>query len=62
MQGVKDDLALDETKQYMLENTTVDFQKLLDKEVLRITGPLGADFIVKVRRGLISIRAWNMYM
>lgn len=49
LQGVKDELALDETKQYVLENTTVDFQKLLDKEVLRITGPLEADFIVKVR-------------
>ncbi|XP_057193723.1 ADAMTS-like protein 1 isoform X2 [Triplophysa rosa] len=49
LQGVKDELALDETKQYVLENTTVDFQKLPDKEVLRITGPLGADFIVKIK-------------
>lgn len=49
LQGVKDELSLDETRQYVLENTTVDFQQLLDKAVLRITGPLGADFIVKVK-------------
>ncbi|XP_076828014.1 ADAMTS-like protein 1 isoform X2 [Brachyhypopomus gauderio] len=49
LHGVKGELSLDGTKQYILENTTVDFQKLSDKEVLRITGPLEADFTIKVR-------------
>ena len=48
LQGVKDELVLDKSGQYHLENTTLDYQKLSDKEVLRITGPLGADFTVKV--------------
>ncbi|CAN9509520.1 unnamed protein product [Ophioblennius macclurei] len=49
LQGVKDEVALDKSGQYHLENTTLDYQKLSDKEVLRITGPLGADFTVKVQ-------------
>nr|XP_046236541.1 ADAMTS-like protein 1 isoform X1 [Scatophagus argus] len=49
LQGVKGELVFDRSGQYHLENTTLDFQKLSDKEVLRITGPLGADFTVKVQ-------------
>ncbi|XP_039465393.1 ADAMTS-like protein 1 isoform X2 [Oreochromis aureus] len=49
LQGVRDELVLDRSRQYYIENTTVDYQKLSDKEVLRITGPLGADFTVKVQ-------------
>lgn len=49
LQGVMDELVLDKSGQYHLENTTLDFQKLADKEILRIAGPLGADFTVKVR-------------
>ncbi|XP_051799612.1 ADAMTS-like protein 1 isoform X3 [Acanthochromis polyacanthus] len=49
LEGVKDELVLDQSGQYHLENTTLDYQKLSDKEVLRITGPLGADFTVKVQ-------------
>uniref|UniRef100_A0AAQ6IJZ3 ADAMTS like 1 n=1 Tax=Anabas testudineus TaxID=64144 RepID=A0AAQ6IJZ3_ANATE len=49
LQGVKGELVLDTSGQYLLENTTLDYQQLSDKEVLRITGPLGADFTVKVR-------------
>lgn len=49
LQGIKGELDLDRSGQHHLENTTLDFQKLSDKEVLRITGPLGADFTVKVR-------------
>ncbi|XP_023155729.2 ADAMTS-like protein 1 isoform X2 [Amphiprion ocellaris] len=49
LEGVKDELVLDKSGQYHLENTTLDYQKLSDKEVLRITGPLGADFTVKVQ-------------
>uniref|UniRef100_I3JQ76 ADAMTS like 1 n=1 Tax=Oreochromis niloticus TaxID=8128 RepID=I3JQ76_ORENI len=49
LHGVRDELVLDRSGQYYIENTTVDYQKLSDKEVLRITGPLGADFTVKVQ-------------
>ncbi|KAM9836358.1 ADAMTS-like protein 1 [Aulostomus maculatus] len=49
LQGVKGELGLNKSGQYHLENTTLDYQKLSDKEVLRITGPLGADFTVKVQ-------------
>ncbi|XP_030018602.1 ADAMTS-like protein 1 isoform X3 [Sphaeramia orbicularis] len=49
LQGVKGELILDKSGQYHLENTTLDYQKLSDKEVLRITGPLGADFTIKIQ-------------
>ncbi|XP_059211073.1 ADAMTS-like protein 1 isoform X1 [Centropristis striata] len=49
LQGAIDELVFDQSGQYHLENTTLDYQKLSDKEVLRITGPLGADFTVKVQ-------------
>lgn len=50
LQGIKGDLSLDGTKQYILQNTIIDFQKLTDKEILRIIGPLEADITVKVRK------------
>lgn len=49
LQGVLGELDLDESGLHHLENTTLDFQKLSDKEILRIAGPLGADFTIKVR-------------
>ncbi|KAI5104217.1 ADAMTS-like protein 3, partial [Silurus meridionalis] len=49
LQGIKGELSLDGTKQYILQNTIIDFQKLTDKEILRIVGPLEADFTIKVR-------------
>ncbi|XP_030635061.1 ADAMTS-like protein 1 [Chanos chanos] len=63
LQGVKGELSLDVSKQYFLENTTVDFQKLSDKEVLRIAGPLGADFTVKVQyvNGVDSVVQFIFY-
>ncbi|XP_047676531.1 ADAMTS-like protein 1 isoform X1 [Tachysurus fulvidraco] len=48
LQGIKEELSLDGTNQYILQNTIIDFQKLSDKEILRIIGPLEADFTVKV--------------
>ncbi|XP_043953639.1 ADAMTS-like protein 1 isoform X1 [Gambusia affinis] len=47
--GEKTELTLDQSGQYYLENTTLDFQKLSDKEILRMTGPLGADFTIKIQ-------------
>lgn len=49
LQGVLGELVLDKPGLHHLENTTLDFQKLSDKEILRISGPLGADFTIKVR-------------
>ncbi|XP_051934232.1 ADAMTS-like protein 1 isoform X1 [Hippocampus zosterae] len=49
LQGVKGQCVLDQSAQYQLENTTLDYQKLSDKEVLRIPGPLGADFTIQVQ-------------
>uniref|UniRef100_A0A8C5I8H8 ADAMTS like 1 n=1 Tax=Gouania willdenowi TaxID=441366 RepID=A0A8C5I8H8_GOUWI len=49
LQGLKGEVVFDKAGQYHLENTSLDYQKLSDKEVLRITGPLGADFTVKVQ-------------
>lgn len=49
LQGVLAHLDPEKSGLHHLENTTLDFQKLSDKEILRIAGPLGADFTVKVR-------------
>lgn len=49
LEGVLAKLDPEKPGLHQLENTTLDFQKLSDKEVLRIAGPLGADFTVKVR-------------
>nr|XP_015801996.2 ADAMTS-like protein 1 isoform X2 [Nothobranchius furzeri] len=49
LQGIKSELTLDKSGQYHLENTTLDYQKLTDKEILRVTGPLGADFTIKLQ-------------
>ena len=49
LQGVLAQLDPQRSGLHLLENTTLDFQKLPDKETLRTAGPLGADFSVKVR-------------
>ncbi|XP_030193721.1 ADAMTS-like protein 1 isoform X1 [Gadus morhua] len=49
LQGVKGELSLEVSGQQRLENTTLDYQKHPDKAVMRIAGPLGADFTVKVQ-------------
>lgn len=59
LQGVKGELDLDKSGQHHLENTTLDFQKLPDKEILRMAGPLGADFTVKVRHEPSSVVTWS---
>lgn len=49
LQGVLAQLDPERSGLHQLENTTLDFQKLSNQEVLRMGGPLGADFTVKVR-------------
>lgn len=56
LQGVLGELVLDRSGLRHLENTTLDFQKLPDKAILRIVGPLGADFTVRVRAWLTGWR------
>ena len=46
---MKAELWLEASGPQRLENTSLDYQKLPDKAVLRTAGPLGADFTVKVR-------------
>ncbi|XP_068090485.1 ADAMTS-like protein 1 isoform X2 [Hyperolius riggenbachi] len=48
LQGVKGENSLSNTGSFLVDNTTVDFQRFPDKEILRIAGPLSADFSVKV--------------
>lgn len=49
LQGVLAQLDPERSGLHQLENTTLDFQKLSDQEVLRMGGPLEADFTIKVR-------------
>ncbi|XP_075451055.1 ADAMTS-like protein 1 isoform X2 [Ascaphus truei] len=48
LQGVKGENSLSSTGSFLVDNTSVDFQKFPDKEILRMAGPLSADFSVKV--------------
>lgn len=46
---------------FVIENTTVEFQKGAERETIKIPGPLGADFIIKVRcclPRLCSLKIW----
>ncbi|XP_051896608.1 ADAMTS-like protein 3 [Pristis pectinata] len=49
LQGHKGEHNLSASGVSVIENTTVEFQKGSDKEVLKMQGPLGADFIIKTR-------------
>ncbi|XP_039400565.1 ADAMTS-like protein 1 isoform X4 [Mauremys reevesii] len=49
LQGVKGENSLSSTGSFLVDNSSIDFQKFPDKEILRISGPLSADFTVKVR-------------
>ncbi|XP_051776371.1 ADAMTS-like protein 3 isoform X1 [Erpetoichthys calabaricus] len=49
LQGKKEEHTFSSPGSSLIENTNVEFQKGPDRQTLRIQGPLGADFIVKVR-------------
>ncbi|MBN3310221.1 ATL1 protein, partial [Amia calva] len=49
LQGQKGENSLSTAGSYHIENTTVDFQEFPDKEILRMAGPLRADFTVKIQ-------------
>ncbi|XP_060055594.1 ADAMTS-like protein 1 isoform X2 [Erinaceus europaeus] len=48
LQGAKGENSLSSTGTFLVDNSSVDFQKFPEKEILRMTGPLSADFIVKI--------------
>ncbi|XP_017515524.3 ADAMTS-like protein 1 isoform X2 [Manis javanica] len=48
LQGAKGENSLNSTGTFLMDNSSVDFQKFPDKEILRMAGPLTADFIVKI--------------
>ncbi|XP_021108553.1 ADAMTS-like protein 1 [Heterocephalus glaber] len=49
LHGAKGENSLSSTGTFLVDNSSVDFQKLPDKEILRMTGPLMADFIIKIQ-------------
>lgn len=49
LQGVKSENSLSTAGSFLVENSSIDFQKFPDKEILRMSGPLTADFTIKVR-------------
>uniref|UniRef100_A0A8C9U8H2 ADAMTS like 3 n=1 Tax=Serinus canaria TaxID=9135 RepID=A0A8C9U8H2_SERCA len=49
LQGEKGEHSFNAPGTFLIENTTVEFQKSTDREIIKIQGPLGADFIVKTR-------------
>ncbi|XP_035272367.1 ADAMTS-like protein 3 isoform X1 [Anguilla anguilla] len=49
LQGRKEEHSFSSPGQYIIENTTVDFQRGSDRQTLRAHGPLTADFIFKVK-------------
>ncbi|XP_077004195.1 ADAMTS-like protein 1 isoform X2 [Tamandua tetradactyla] len=49
LQGANGENSLSSTGTFLVDNSSVDFQKFPDKEILKMAGPLTADFIVKIR-------------
>uniref|UniRef100_A0A673Z7D6 ADAMTS like 3 n=1 Tax=Salmo trutta TaxID=8032 RepID=A0A673Z7D6_SALTR len=49
LQGRKEEHSLVSPGSYLIGNTTVDYQKGTDRQTLRTQGPLGADYIIKVK-------------
>lgn len=50
LQGRKEEAGLQSTGSYVIGNTSLDFQRGNDRQTLRTHGPLGADYIIKVKR------------
>ncbi|XP_069078673.1 ADAMTS-like protein 3 isoform X1 [Pleurodeles waltl] len=49
LQGEKGEHSFSAPGVYVIENTTLEFQKSSERETIKIPGPLRADFIVKTR-------------
>jgi len=57
LQGDKGEHSFNGPGTFVIENTTVEFQKSTDREIIKIQGPLGADFIIKV--GCVYIQIYQ---
>lgn len=55
LQGDKGEHSFNAPGTFVIENTTVEFQKSTDREIIKIQGPLGADFIIKVGCAYVEI-------
>uniref|UniRef100_A0AAX7UTW2 ADAMTS-like 3 n=1 Tax=Astatotilapia calliptera TaxID=8154 RepID=A0AAX7UTW2_ASTCA len=51
LQGRKEETGLQSTGSYVIGNTSLDFQRGNDRQTLRTHGPLGADYIIKIKYG-----------
>ncbi|XP_078386622.1 ADAMTS-like protein 1 isoform X2 [Cetorhinus maximus] len=49
LSGQRGENSLSSTGIFSIGNTSIEFQKLPEKEILRADGPLGADFTVKIQ-------------
>ncbi|XP_033028892.1 ADAMTS-like protein 1 [Lacerta agilis] len=49
LQGLKGENSLGSAGSFLVDNSSVDLQTFPDKEILRMPGPLTADFTVKIR-------------
>lgn len=58
LQGEKGEHSFNAPGTFVIENTTVEFQKTTDREIMKIQGPLGADFIVKV--GCVNVQIYKV--
>lgn len=58
LQGEKGEHSFSAPGTFVIENTTVEFQKSTDREIIKIQGPLGADFIIKV--GCVNVQIYKV--
>lgn len=58
LQGEKGEHSFNAPGTFVVENTTLEFQKSTDREIIKIQGPLGADFIIKV--GCVNVQIYKV--
>ncbi|XP_044205848.1 ADAMTS-like protein 3 isoform X1 [Thunnus albacares] len=51
LQGKKEETSLVSTGSYVIGNTSLDFQRGMERQTLRTHGPLNADYIIKMKYG-----------
>ncbi|XP_028258452.1 ADAMTS-like protein 3 isoform X2 [Parambassis ranga] len=51
LQGKKEETSLVSTGSYKIGNTSLDFQRVADRQTLKTPGPLNADYIIKMKYG-----------
>nr|XP_046243182.1 ADAMTS-like protein 3 isoform X1 [Scatophagus argus] len=49
LQGWKEETSLTSSGSYMIGNTSLDFQRGMDRQILRTHGPLNSDYIIKMK-------------